>query len=158
MNDRNDVLFHFYIKLNLPSNFISQRFCWNNCDFFTNSLVCMEVHCQSSVILLNDDLSGLFDGFCSNSTLKRTINILIKLTNISEQKLLFIVCRHKIFFNRTFLTDFWTFSRQTWWNSNWNCLDQWKYVVWMLILWWMKRIFQDFICKIHKTHHDWLRR
>lgn len=38
----------------------------------------MEVHRQPGVILLNDDLGGLFDGFRSNTTLERYRNILVK--------------------------------------------------------------------------------
>lgn len=58
----------------------------------------MEVHGQPGVILLNDDLSGLFDGFRSNTTLKKTLNIFILETSNKKNRLrsLFIDCRHKI--------------------------------------------------------------
>ena len=72
---RNKLFFHLdvrAIQINgcSPSNLVSQGFCRNNGDFFDDTLVCMEIQRQASVVLFNDDLRGLLDGFRSDTTLK----------------------------------------------------------------------------------------
>jgi hypothetical protein len=53
-----------------PSNLVSQRFCRDDGNFLNNTLVGVEVDGQASVVLLDDDLRGLLDGFRSDATLK----------------------------------------------------------------------------------------
>ena len=53
----------------LPSNFVPQFFTWNNCNLFTNSLVCMEVVSQSCIIFLNYYSGSLLDSLCSDAPL-----------------------------------------------------------------------------------------
>lgn len=53
-----------------PSNLVSQRFCRDDGDFLNNALVGVEIQRQASVVFFNDDLRGLLDGLCTNTTLK----------------------------------------------------------------------------------------
>lgn len=53
----------------LPSNFVPKGFGRDDGGFLTDTLVGMEIHCQTSVVLLDDDLSGLFHCLCTHTTL-----------------------------------------------------------------------------------------
>lgn len=54
----------------LPSNFVPKGFGRDDGGFLTDTLVGMEIHCQTSVVLLDDDLSGLFHCLCTHTTLQ----------------------------------------------------------------------------------------
>lgn len=56
-------------NINLPSNLVSQGFGWDDGDFFADPLVDMEIQSQTSVVFLDDDLSGLLDGLGTYTTL-----------------------------------------------------------------------------------------
>merc|ERR1719180_434361 len=53
---------------NKPSNLVSQLLAWNNGDFFTYTLVGVEIEGQFHVVFFDDDTSGLFDRFSTNAT------------------------------------------------------------------------------------------
>ena len=56
-------------------DFVTERFARDDGYLLAYSLVCMEIKRQSSVILLDDDARGFFDGFGTYSTLElNTIN------------------------------------------------------------------------------------
>ena len=59
----------FSNRFYLPSDFITQRLAWNYSYFLTYSFICVKIKSQSSVVLLNDDTSGFFDGLCPYATL-----------------------------------------------------------------------------------------
>lgn len=72
---RNKLFFHLDIRAvqmngSSPSNLVSQWLCRDDCDFLNNALVGVEVDGQSSVVFLDNDFGGLFDGFGANATLK----------------------------------------------------------------------------------------
>lgn len=46
---------------NLSGNPVRQGFCGNNSDFFTDTLVGIEIQSQVGVVFVNDDLGGLID-------------------------------------------------------------------------------------------------
>ena len=48
---------------NESGNFVSEGLGWYESHFFNDSLVCVEIQIKFGVVFLNDDLSGLFDGF-----------------------------------------------------------------------------------------------
>lgn len=58
----------FYVR-NLPSNFVAKRFGWDDSGFLTDTLVCVEVHRQPSVVFLDNDLCGLLDSLRAYATL-----------------------------------------------------------------------------------------
>ena len=58
------------ITLNSPSNLVAQCFAGDDSNFFTNSLVDVEVIAKSGVVLFNDDSSGLFHRLGPDSTLR----------------------------------------------------------------------------------------
>lgn len=55
-----------------PSNLVSEGLGWDNSDFFANPFVGVVVQRKAGVILLNDDLSGLFDCLGTYATLENT--------------------------------------------------------------------------------------
>lgn len=55
--------------MGLPGNLVSQGLSGDDGDFFADTLVGMEIRSQAGVVFLNDDLSGLLDGFGSYTTL-----------------------------------------------------------------------------------------
>ena len=55
----------------LPGDLVPQLLAGDDCDFFAHPLVCVEVHCQTCVVFLNDDPCGLLDGLSTDATLKR---------------------------------------------------------------------------------------
>lgn len=57
------------LNIYLPSDFVTQRFCGDNGDFFAYPLVGVEVQCQSSVVFFDDDPGGLLDGLRPYTTL-----------------------------------------------------------------------------------------
>lgn len=57
-----------------PSNFVAQRFSWNDGNFLADTLIGMEVHCQSRIVFLDDDLSGLLDSLRTYTTLEEIAN------------------------------------------------------------------------------------
>lgn len=59
--------------VNLPSDFVAERFGWDDGNFLTNTFVCMEIHGQSSVVFLDDDLWGLLDSLRTNATLQNNV-------------------------------------------------------------------------------------
>lgn len=54
----------------LPGNFVAQRLGGDDGHLLADALVGVEVQPQTGVVLLNDDLGGLLDGLCPNTTLK----------------------------------------------------------------------------------------
>lgn len=54
----------------LPSDFVSQRLGWDDGGLLANAFVCMEIHSQTSVVFLDDDLSGLLDSLRAYATLE----------------------------------------------------------------------------------------
>jgi hypothetical protein len=77
MGDKPDIITHIitheqtteHRSTNIPSNLVPQRFARDNGNLFTDPLVGVEVQRQSSVVLLDDQLGGLLDGFRTNATL-----------------------------------------------------------------------------------------
>jgi hypothetical protein len=72
---KNKLFFHLSVRAiqvngGSPSNLVSQRFCRDDGDFLDDALVGVEIDGQASVVLLDDDLRGLLDGFRSDTTLK----------------------------------------------------------------------------------------
>ena len=63
------VFNHRCIRFDVPGDLVPQRFAGDNGDFFTDSLVGVEVECQSSVVLLDDQLGSLLDGLGANAAL-----------------------------------------------------------------------------------------
>lgn len=53
----------------LPGDFVTQRLGGDDGHLLADTLVGVEVQAQSSVVLLDDDLGGLLDGLCPNTTL-----------------------------------------------------------------------------------------
>lgn len=53
----------------LPGNLVAQRFAGNDSDFLTYPLVCVEVQGKTWIVLLDNELRGLFDRLCSDTTL-----------------------------------------------------------------------------------------
>lgn len=70
--------FSSFFVWNSPSNFVAQRFGWDNSGFLTDTLVCVEVHCQPSVVFLDNDLSGLLDSLRAYATLWNCNNALFE--------------------------------------------------------------------------------
>ena len=60
-----------YVNMNIyiPSNLVSQLLAGKDSDFFTYSLVNMEIKCQFCVVLLDDYSSSLFDRLCPYTSL-----------------------------------------------------------------------------------------
>ena len=65
-------------------DFVSQWLGWYQCHFFNYPLVDMKIEVQFGVILLNDDLSRLFDGFGTHTT-----HIGVKMYQVKEFDSLF---------------------------------------------------------------------
>lgn len=57
----------------LPSDFVTQRLGGDDCDFLADPLIGMEIHGETSVVLLNNDLGGLLDSLCPDATLESYI-------------------------------------------------------------------------------------
>lgn len=90
---------HAKLWENLPGNFVAQRFRRNDGHLFADTLVCMEIHIQTSVILLNDDLGGLLDGLCTYATLIS----FKKKENTHTQQLVPFSNQHPLRANKTFI-------------------------------------------------------
>lgn len=56
----------------IPGDFVTQGLGGNDGHLLADALVGVEIQSQSGVVLLNDDLGGLLDGLCPNTTLKET--------------------------------------------------------------------------------------
>lgn len=50
------------------SDLVAQGLGGNDGHFLDDALVCVEIHRQPGVVLLNNDLRGLLDGLCTNAT------------------------------------------------------------------------------------------
>lgn len=57
-------------RRNLPGNLVAQWLRRNDGHLLDDAFVRVEVHGQPGVVLLDDDLRGLLDGFGTNATLK----------------------------------------------------------------------------------------
>lgn len=55
---------------NLPGNLVAEGLGGNDSDLLADALVGVEVQRQASVVLLDDDLSGLLDCLGSDATLE----------------------------------------------------------------------------------------
>lgn len=53
----------------LPSDFVTQGLCGDDGNFLTYPLVGVEVQCQSSIVLLDDDSGSFFDSLRPDTTL-----------------------------------------------------------------------------------------
>lgn len=58
--------------VDIPGDFVTQRLGGDDGHLLADTLVGVEVQTQSSVVLLDDDLGGLLDGLCPNTTLQET--------------------------------------------------------------------------------------
>ena len=55
----------------IPCNLVSQTFAWDYSNLLTDTLVCVKVQCELSVVLLNNDPGGLFYSLRSHTPLKK---------------------------------------------------------------------------------------
>lgn len=67
-----------------PRNLVTQWLSRNYRDFLDNTLICVKIKRETSVIFLNDDLRGLLHCLGSDTTLEKTSEILLFFRHITH--------------------------------------------------------------------------